>query len=45
MARIYTEAANRKRASMRDMAMLERTTDEQSMDAPHIEMGPVALKA
>ncbi|MEY4708724.1 MAG: hypothetical protein RJB58_2447 [Pseudomonadota bacterium] len=34
MSRIYTEAANRKRASMRAMAMLERTADEHSIPSP-----------
>ena len=45
MSRVYTEAANRKRASLRAMAMLERTTDEQSMDAPDDVVRPAALIA
>jgi integrase len=40
VSRIYTEAANRKRASMRAAAMLERTPDEHSMDAPAISVRP-----
>jgi integrase len=44
MAALYTRAADRKRASMRAMAMLERTIDEQSMDAPDVEVSPPALK-
>jgi integrase len=42
MAALYTEAANRKRASMRAAAMLERTPDEHSMDAPDESVGPTA---
>jgi integrase len=34
MAKVYTQAANRKRASMRAMGMLERTADEHSMPSP-----------
>jgi len=36
MAALYTQAADRKRASLRAMAMLERTTDEHSIPS-HVE--------
>jgi hypothetical protein len=45
MAALYTRAADRKRASLRAMAMLERTADEQSMDPPADVVGPPAVKA
>jgi integrase len=40
MAALYTQAANRKRASQRAMAMMERTTDEQSMVLPNQKVRP-----
>lgn len=35
MASLYTRAADRKRASMRAMALMERTPSEQPIPAPH----------
>jgi integrase len=40
MAALYTQAANRKRASQRAMAMMERTADEQSMVLPEQKVRP-----
>jgi hypothetical protein len=42
MAALYTEAANRKRASLRAAMKLERTPDEHSMDAPDESVSPSA---
>jgi integrase len=39
MAALYTRAADRKRASLRAMAMMERTPDERSIPSPHVKVG------
>jgi integrase len=44
MAALYTKTADRKRASMRAMAMMERTTEEQSIPAPMLQVRGASLK-
>lgn len=38
MAKVYTEAANRKRAAMKAMVLMERTAEEQSIPSPDDEV-------
>jgi integrase len=44
MAALYTRAADRKRASLRAMAMMERTPDEQSIPSPSAKVRAVERK-
>jgi hypothetical protein len=45
MAALYTKTADRKRASQRAMAMMERTTVEHSIASPDQKVRPPASKA